>query len=189
MKLHYMGNYSGNPDDLPYIDHEPGAVPFKEPKSNMAIAIIANGIALVIMILLLGVMNARTGYIEVSFLGAALAILTLIPHELLHAVCFRGDVYMYTNISKGMLFITGPERMSKARFIFTGMLPNIIFGLVPFALYLINPGWKLLGTMGALCISFGAGDYINIFNALTQMPKGSWAYFYKFKTYWYMPEE
>lgn len=30
MKFHYAGKYSGNPDDLPYHDHEPGAVQFKE---------------------------------------------------------------------------------------------------------------------------------------------------------------
>ena len=30
MRLHYAGKYSGNPDDLPHREHEPGAVPFKE---------------------------------------------------------------------------------------------------------------------------------------------------------------
>ena len=30
MKLHYAGKYSGNPDDIPHLGHEPGAVQFKE---------------------------------------------------------------------------------------------------------------------------------------------------------------
>ena len=30
MRLHYAGKYSGNPDDLPHREHEPGAVKFKE---------------------------------------------------------------------------------------------------------------------------------------------------------------
>lgn len=29
MKFHYAGKYSGNPDDIPCLDHEPGAVQFK----------------------------------------------------------------------------------------------------------------------------------------------------------------
>ena len=36
MKFHYAGKYSGNPDDIPCLEHEPGAVQFKEvddPKS------------------------------------------------------------------------------------------------------------------------------------------------------------
>lgn len=33
MKLHYAGKYSGNPDDLPYLEHESGAVQFKEARN------------------------------------------------------------------------------------------------------------------------------------------------------------
>lgn len=29
-KFHYAGKYSGNPDDLPCIEHEPQAVQFRE---------------------------------------------------------------------------------------------------------------------------------------------------------------
>ena len=32
MKFHYAGKYSGNPDDIPCLEHEPGAVQFKEAK-------------------------------------------------------------------------------------------------------------------------------------------------------------
>ncbi|MCI8497238.1 MAG: DUF3267 domain-containing protein, partial [Clostridiales bacterium] len=34
----------------------------------------------------------------------------------------------------------------------------------------------------------GAGDYYNVFNALTQMPKGARTYLYQFNSFWYMPE-
>ena len=30
MRLYYKGKYSGNPDELPYLEHEPGAVQFRE---------------------------------------------------------------------------------------------------------------------------------------------------------------
>ena len=95
---------------------------------------------------------------------------------------------MYEYLSKGMLFVVGSERMSKARFVFMSMLPNLVFGFVPFLLFLINPSWTLLGTLGAFAIPMGAGDYYNVFNALTQMPKGAKTYMKGFHSYWYLPE-
>ena len=39
MRFHFMGKNSGNPDDLPYIEHEPGAVAFKEAQDSKLSAI------------------------------------------------------------------------------------------------------------------------------------------------------
>ena len=35
----------------------------------------------------------------------------------------------------------------------------------------------------------GAADYLNVINALTQMPKGSLTYLYGMHSYWYIPEK
>ena len=35
----------------------------------------------------------------------------------------------------------------------------------------------------------GSGDYYNIINALTQMPRGARTYLHGFHSYWYLPEE
>lgn len=188
MKFHYKGKFSGDPDDLPYLEHEPGAVPFDEPQDPKKLGLIANGIALVIAIAALVILFLRGGLTAFNPIGCILMLLTLFPHELLHAVCFRDDVYMYTNLKHGMLFVVGPERMSKCRFVFMSLLPNIVFGFIPFAIYLIWPEHTILGTMGALSISAGAGDFLNVFNALTQMPKGAKTYLHKFNSFWYMPE-
>ena len=188
MKFHYKGKFSGDPDDLPYLEHEPGAVPFDEPQDPKKLGLIANGIALVIAIAALVILFLRGGLTAFDPIGCILMLLTLFPHELLHAVCFRDDVYMYTNLKHGMLFVVGPERMSKGRFVFMSLLPNIVFGFIPFAIYLIWPEHTILGTMGALSISAGAGDFLNVFNALTQMPKGAKTYLHKFNSFWYMPE-
>ncbi len=48
MKLHYAGKYLGNPNDLPYLEHEPGAVPFKEARDLKQLSKIMFVIALVI---------------------------------------------------------------------------------------------------------------------------------------------
>ena len=36
-----------------------------------------------------------------------------------------------------MLFVVGTETMSKGRFIFMSMLPNLIFGIVPYVIGMI----------------------------------------------------
>lgn len=188
MKIYYKGKYDGNPESLPHREHKPGAVQFKEFEEKK-FAIFANIIALVITVALLVVLHLRGGRDAYHIVGFFLFFITLYPHEFLHAICFKEEVYIYTNWAKGILFVVGPESMSKARFIFMSLLPNILFGFVPFGLFLINPEWSILGTWGVFAIGAGAGDYYNVFNALTQMPKGAKTYLYQFHSYWYMPEE
>ena len=113
------------------------------------------------------------------------AFLSMFPHEILHAICFKEDVYLYTNFKQGMLFVTGPETMSKGRFILMSLLPNIVFGALPFAAGLIFQELSALGMMGATALAMGAGDYYNVWNAATQMPKGARTYLHGFHSYWY----
>ena len=78
--------------------------------------------------------------------------------------------------------------MSKSRFIFMSLLPNLVFGLIPYLAGMIFSDLKMLLMVGILGIGAGAGDYYNVFNAVTQMPRGARTYLYKFHSYWYMPE-
>lgn len=187
MKLHYQGKYNGNPVSLPHGDHHPSAVPFKEAESTRRLAVMASAAAVVILALLMVILILRGGFGVFKGLlpGAVLSLLVLFPHELLHAICFKGDVYLYTNLKEGMLFVTGPETMSKKRFIFMSLLPNIVFGAVPYVAGLAFPHLSAFGMMGALSLSMGAGDYYNVYNAATQMPKGSRTYLHGFHSYWY----
>lgn len=191
MKLIYKGGFDGNVDNLPGREHMPGATKFKEFENPTQMAIFANVFAIVLTVALIAVVffYGSDPFSMWMPLGACLSMVTLFPHEILHALCFKGEVYLYTNWSKGMLFVVGPETMSKARFVFMSLLPNIVFGFVPFILFLVVPQWSPLGWFGALCIGMGAGDYYNVFNALTQMPKGARTYLYKFNSYWYMPQK
>ena len=59
--------------------------------------------------------------------------------------------------------------------------------IITLILFFINPSWGFLGTLGALAIPMGAGDYMNIFNAIRQMPKGARVYMHGMHSYWYMP--
>lgn len=191
MKLHYMGKYDFNPNSLPANPHKPNCVPFKEPEDSKKLGKIAGLISTLLLLVLCVPLffHDFAGAIEAFGISAIFAILALFPHELLHAVCFKKDVYLYTNLKQGMLFVVGPEDMSKAKFIFMSLLPNIVLGLLPYVLFLINPKLTVLGVFGAFNIAAGAGDYLNVFNAATQMPKGSRTYLHHFNSYWYIPEE
>lgn len=193
MKLHYMGKYNLNPHSLPHGEHQEGAVKFKEATDSKRLSMLATAISIII-ILVLGVaaiLRSTTVFKEhfwQALLAPWVSMLTLFPHELLHAICFKGDVYLYTNLSQGMLFVVGPETMSKARFVVMSLLPNIVLGIIPYVVGMIIPNAFLL-TFGVMTASMGAGDYYNVFNALTQMPKGARTYLYEFNSYWYIPHQ
>ena len=157
-----------------------------------------NAGALVIMIFTVGglLLRAKSAGMDMLNLSAEplviasiLAALTLVPHELLHAICFREDAYFYTYLSKGALFVYGPEDFSKSRYVFMSLLPNILFGFIPYILFMIHPAWSVVGWFGCFSIPAGFGDYINVFNTLAQVPKGGLVYMYGEQSYWYMPEK
>lgn len=190
MKLHYKGKFDGNSDSLPSgeLEKHKNAVKFKEFDDVNKLMIFMNCVAGIIILILIVVFWLRTRDIKkISWIGMAFCCLTLYPHEFLHAICFKKDVYMY--IANGGAFVCGTETMSKLRFIFMSMLPNLVFGFVPFVIFLIFPNLTIIGTFGVIGIAMGAGDYYNVFNALTQMPRGARCFMEKQNSYWYMPDE
>ena len=191
MKLHYMGKYDLNPESIPAKPHKPNYVKFKEPENVKALHTIAATIACVLAVAFLIplFLNDFKTALGVFGKGAFISLLTMFPHEILHAICFKEDVYLFTNLKHFQLFVVGPEDMSKGRFIFMSLLPNIVLGVIPYLIYLLNPNLALLGTVGAFNIASGAGDYLNVFHAITQMPKGSRTYMHQFNSCWYMPEK
>ncbi len=191
MRLHYKGKYDLNPESLPYKPHLPGAVAFKEAKDIKTLGMIANGLAFVLLIPVVFFLYLRYGSSIFSGLlwGSVLSLLCIFPHELLHAICFKEDVYLYTDFRHGMCFVVGPETMSRGRFILMSLLPNLVFGFIPYIVALVIPRLPILGAFGALSIIMGVGDYYNIFNAATQMPRGARTYLHRFNSFWYMPEQ
>ena len=194
MKLHYRGKYNLDPTTLPTCKHQPNAVKFKEVDSTKELADIANGIAIALMIILaipvyLKYKGLLFDYFDEMIVGAMLPLLTMFPHELIHALCFKEDVYLYTNFKQGLLFVVGCETMSKHRFIFMSLLPNIVFGFLPYMISFLGIQYLTLAVLGVIAIGMGAGDYYNVFNALIQMPKGARTYLYQMNSYWYIPEK
>lgn len=193
MKLHYQGKYNLDSEILPKRKHQPNAVKFKEVSSSKELAVIANTIGLVLMVILsipilLVYKNDLLLYFDDVMLVFIFPILTMFPHELLHALCFKEDVYLYTNFKQGMVFVLGTETMSKKRFIFMSLLPNLVFGFLPYCLSFLGTKYLMFALWGVIAVAMGAGDYYNVFNALTQMPKGARTYLYQMNSYWYIPE-
>ena len=190
MKLVFKGKYSGDPESLPNRPHREGAVKFKEFDNFRKFAIALNIAALIlgVALIVLYFFRAGTGVMSWGFgLGFLASVLLLIPHEILHAICVKETAYIYHKLDQGLLFVFAPESMSRRRFVFMSLLPNILFGFIPYALALIQPEWQFLAALGAAGIAAGAGDYFNIFNALTQVPRGGRVYMYGVNSYWYQP--
>ena len=190
MKIKYGGKFNGDETTLPHREHQPNAVQFKEAEDIQKFGIIMNIVSFFVIVpLMIYVgLNSHGDIFQIS-IGAILSMLVLFPHEFLHAICFKETVYVYTYMSKGLLFVVGDEIMTRKRFIFMSLLPNMVFGFIPFILFCFYPNWVVLGTFGAINIGSGVGDYYNVYNALIQMPKGALTYLYQFHSYWFMPEE
>lgn len=191
MIFHYAGKYDGDERKLPQKEHHPSATPFKEPKDIKQLSLIANAGCICTMIifaipfLLLG-MEYIIDHAIWMMVGGICCVFSIIPHELLHAICFKKDVYMYQDLIHGLVFVVGTEDMSKRRFIFMCLCPNLVFGLIPYIVFLIFPhlvGW---GLFGICCIGMGFGDYLNVYNAIKQTPKNATIYLCGMHSYWYV---
>ena len=200
MKLIYRGRYTGE-NQLPRADLPPSAVRFREPEDTAALNLAAMKWSLlalaaaaalgVVTIPLRGGLVLGAGFWFMA--GFAASFLTLLPHELLHGLCFgRGaEVHLFVSPKDLMAFVVCTRPVSKARFILMSLLPNLIFGWLPFLLWCLTPysgaGSDILLWFSSCCISFGGGDYLNVWNALRQMPRGSVQQISGFHSYWYMP--
>ena len=180
----FMGEYKDD-NSLPTRVQE-GAVQFKEPDINK-FAIIANGIACGIFIV--GLIFIFLSGAEYNFWGIIASLLVLVPHEFLHAIWMKGDVLMYTNIKRGILFVISTEDCTKGQFIWMSLFPTLIFGFLPLLIFIINPEMSFFAWLGVLSISMGAGDFCNIYFAIPQMPKNALTFLSGFHSYWYIPEE
>ena len=200
MKLIYRGRYTGA-DQLPRADLPPSAVRFREPEDTAALnraAIKWCLLALAAAVVLGAATIPLRGGLELGFgfrvtAGCAASFLTLLPHELLHGLCFgRGaEVHLFVSPKDLMAFVVCTRPVSSGRFILMSLLPNLIFGWLPFLLWCLTPysgaGSDILLWFSSCCISFGGGDYLNVWNALRQMPRGSVQQISGFHSYWYMP--
>lgn len=125
-------------------------------------------------------------------LGFIVSFLFLIPNVLLRSICFgkNAEVELFLAPSQLMLFAVSVEPITKARFICLSSLPSLAFGWIPLLIWTIIPYSEVsafLFSFACFSILFGVGDYLNIVNAIRQMPKGSMQQLSGFNSYWFIP--
>ncbi len=200
MSFVWKGKYT-NEEQLKIGSLPENAVRFKEPKSMLtlnlvaALFIIPVETLIAIAIIIKTAIGTYTKTDTFSFIPLIFALLTIIPHELLHAICFpkEAEVQFWYNAKHGLAFVFSAHPVSKKRFIFISFLPNLVFGFLPLILWVVlplnNTSSEFLLSFAHISLLFGCGDYLNIFNALTQMPKGTITQLYGFNSYWYYPND
>lgn len=201
MKFIWKGHYK-KPEQLTISDLPPNAVKFKEPETPAKLNLVAS-LFVIPVVLLLGIAYAvKTSIYHLEGLdgsfnmtGFLLGLLTILPHEFLHGIAFpkKAEVEIWYSIKNMIAFVFSSYPVSKARFIFISLLPNIIFGFIPLVVWVILPpayanAAEVLFGFAAFCLFVGVGDYLNVYNTLTQMPKGSMTQLSGFHSYWFMPD-
>lgn len=195
MKLIYKGKYNGEVEEFESSKNIVNAIKYKEADTVEEMAKIITLPANIIQLVLLLIVFLIVGFdnfdntLLLLILSFFVSLLTMIPHELLHGISYKNKVYLYTNLKQLMLFVVGEDHMSKWKFIFMCMLPNIVFGFIPFILFLINTKLVFLGMLGAMCISYGMGDYYNVWNTIMQVPSNGMVFSKGHNSYWYVDEK
>ena len=201
MKLTYKGIFK-DMEQLPKGKLPENAVKFNEPNDMkeleatlhiyLAPPLIAIALAVIVAFLLHGGLRFSFGLWPI-LVGLGLSFASLIIHEILHAICvpWGARVELYIAPSKGMLFVHTTAPISKARFIFMSLFPNILLGWIPLIIWVVvtlNPvaGTALFIYAITMTLS-GCGDYMNSINAWRQMPRGSMQQLSGFNSYWFMP--
>jgi len=201
MKLVFKGKFKGM-DQLPLGDLPPNAVKFKEPETmdKLVVKVILFTIPALLLVALIMIgsylLHGKFNIDYVPFplvVGLLASIPGMFLHELLHAVCFGKGAYVefYIALKEGLMFVVSTSPITKQRFIFLSLLPNLVLGWLPFLVWAVLPYGEIysnvLFVFSILNILGGGGDYMNTYNAIRQMPKGSIQQLSGFNSYWFMP--
>lgn len=198
MKLVWKGKYTQE-QQLRVGNLPERAVKFKEPGSPATLNLVASLFCIPVFIIIgIAILARQALYAQIiSFnmfnsVGVLIAFFMLIPHEFLHAICFPKDaeVQIWYSPKNLMAFVFSTYPLSKRRFIFISLLPNIILGFLPLLVWVLLPTDMVrfpegLFSFAAINLLFGIGDYLNVLNAAMQMPKNSVTQLYGFNSYWY----
>lgn len=198
MKFVYKGKMRSM-EELPKGTLPENAVKFKEPENMVQMNIMASLFVLPIIIVIClfvvfkSVLRGNETMVHTNLWGVLLAFLCIVPHEFLHAICFPkgAEVEMYYTLKGMAAFVVSTYPVTKLRFIMLSLCPSIVLGILPLILWLLVPSTlafsQVLFSFGAFSLLFGCGDLMNVFNALKQMPKGSYQQLSGFNSYWFMP--
>lgn len=154
-----------------YIDPE---VMEKEGKSTAFYCIMAMIVPIVIFSI--KYVTIKDTPMMFSILGIVIGCMLLLPHELLHGICFpKGSrVELYQMMKPAKMFVTSDKSMSRGRFIFMSLFPSLVLGLLPLLIWLyISPYTylaKTLFSIGFVGMITAGKDFMNVMKTLGNVP-------------------
>ncbi|MHC1721041.1 MAG: DUF3267 domain-containing protein [Clostridiaceae bacterium] len=195
----WKGRYR-NIEQLPVGNLPDNAVKFNEPETFLKLNLLAI-IFVIPVFCIVGIsyyLKTLSG-LTVDFFGMfnitgfLISVMMLVPHEILHAIAFpkQAEVQIWYSIKNMLMFSYSSYPTSKLRFIYSSLLPSFIFGFIPLAIWMFIP--NELTEVSETIFSFAffslvlcVGDFLNVLNAATQMPKNSVAQLSGMHSYWYL---
>ena len=192
--IKFKGKYT-NEDQLTKAQLPSDAVIFKEPNSFMGVFLLGGLISLPILVITFIGLILRINSITGGVVVASLIIHTILlyVHEFIHAIAFPKNIKkeIWTKFDEGALFVYCNEAISKTRFIWMSIAPNLILGFIPFILFIIgvfdfnNFLNDLIGFTSWMMIISGIVDYLNIYNAIRQVPNKAYVINSGFHSFWF----
>jgi hypothetical protein len=182
----------------------PLAVPYREPKGlmelNLAAIIMLIPLTLVLGLYLLLFRLVQgsilpTGGWQTYLIGLLLALLCIVPHEIIHAFCFPkgAEVEFWVAPQYLTAFVYSPVPMSKRRFLLLSFAPMTVLGLVPLSVWAVVPLPIHIAcsmfVFGTFSLIFGSGDLVNVWNTIRRVPQGATVQLSGFHSYWHLPSD
>ena len=198
LKLIWKGKFNGF-EDLKVDKPPKNAIAFEEPESAKDLAketrrsLIPVIVFLIIVIFLRGKIRGAFKIGDIlNIFGVVLVIISILPHEYFHALAFPRDaeVEFWYSFKQRTALVISKEPITKRRFIFLNLLPNIVFGFLPLIIWIFIPNNMsflsgTLFTFGFIDLIIGAGDFMNVYNAIKQVPKEALIQISAFDSYWF----
>lgn len=199
MRMKWLGNIR-EVKNLPKGNLPDKAVQFKEPDSALKLNLTMLLFVIPLFLFSFFVCMIKLvlfGEVEVNFFNNLWVWVAIIPmfivHELLHAIAFPSDeepVGIGYSSKYFVAFAYSNVPVTKGRFIFISILPNLILGVLPIIIWIFIPNGYVADSIfcfAIISLVSGAGDLMNVWNAWIQMPKGALTQLSGFHSYWYMP--
>ena len=177
MKIKYMGKLDPETNPLPTNKLKEGAIRFNEPtdrkKQNIQTSIVTFIIICIMFV---------PEYLNVLFRDVdSMDLSNLFSYFIL------ANIYMFKIPRVGFAGVYTTE-FTKKKYIAIHLIPDILFGLVPYYISLTKCKF-FLGMAAMFVVANSAVDFMNVYHAFVEMPPGSKTFLYQFNNYWYLPKK
>jgi len=191
--IKFKGKYT-NENQLTKAQLPSKAIMFKEPNNITGVFLLGGLISLpMIVITFIGLIGKINLTVELIGVSSVISMILVYLHEFIHALSFPKNMKkeIWTKFDELALFVYCNEAVSKTRFIWVSIAPNLILGFIPFILFIMgvfdfnNFIRDLIGFTSWVMIISGIGDYLNIYNAIRQVPNKAYIINSGFHSFWF----